>query len=62
LSALYIRRTGLIIFQYQFVGLVLPVMRNIHRMAMYTSLLLTSFIISSCVIMFILKLLLQFLT
>ncbi len=33
LSALYIRRTGLIIFQYQFVGLVLPVMRNVHRMA-----------------------------
>jgi hypothetical protein len=38
LSALYIRRTGLIIFQYQFVGLVLPVMRNIHRMA-YVSVL-----------------------
>ena len=33
LSALGIRRTGLIIFQYQFVGLVLPVMRNVHRMA-----------------------------
>lgn len=33
LSALYIRRTGLIIFQYQFVSLVLPVMRNVHRMA-----------------------------
>jgi len=33
LSALCIRRTGLIIFQYQFVCLVLPVMRNIHRMA-----------------------------
>ena len=31
-SALYIRRTGLIIFQYQFVSLVLPVMRNVHRM------------------------------
>ena len=33
LSALYIHRTGLIIFQYQFVGLVLPVMGNVHRMA-----------------------------
>ena len=33
LSAFCIRRTGLIIFQNQFVSLVLPVMRNIHRMA-----------------------------
>ena len=32
-SALYIRRTGLIIFQYQFVSLVLPVMLNVYRMA-----------------------------
>ena len=31
--ALYIRRTGLIICYNQFVGLVLPVMRNVHRMA-----------------------------
>ena len=38
LSALYIRRTGLIIFQYQFVSLVLPVMRNVHSMA-YVSVL-----------------------
>jgi len=38
LSALGIRRTGLIIFQYQFVSLVLPVMRNVHSMA-YVSVL-----------------------
>ena len=38
LFALYIRRTGLIIFLYQFVGLVLPIMRNVHSMA-YVSVL-----------------------
>ena len=60
LSALYIRRTGLIIFQYQFVGLVSCGI--FIAWPMHPSLLVTSFIISSCVMMFILKLLLQFLT
>ena len=62
LSALYIRRTGLIYSNTSSWVLFCLSCGIFIAWPMYPSLLVTSFIISSCVMMFILKLLLQFLT